>query len=219
LYRYDLVPLLRDGGTDAAAAALVFPPDTPVSAGGSEFDPLGPLGWTPSPFEKGDWRLFSTGGDVSTPTPAAVTVPATVPATETATVPAAETAAVTAAVKRKQLRWPDVPHPVDPPWQPSQNGLSSHRAPPPPPTPALRALLERRRLPLVLDLDHTLLNSATFDDAAESEHNSGTRALLAALSRAEVGLAPSFHVVIFAVKTPRYFAVKTPVDDSQYSPM
>ena len=28
----------------------------------------------------------------------------------------------------------------------------------------LGALLDRRRLPLVLDLDHTLLNSATFDD-------------------------------------------------------
>ncbi len=31
-------------------------------------------------------------------------------------------------------------------------------------TPALNALLNRRRLPLVLDLDHTLLNSATFSD-------------------------------------------------------
>lgn len=39
----------------------------------------------------------------------------------------------------------------------------------------LGALLDRRRLPLVLDLDHTLLNSATFDDCEDEAESLQTR--------------------------------------------
>lgn len=65
----------------------------------------------------------------------------------------------------------------------------------PAPSPALRALLDRRRLPLVLDLDHTLLNSATFDDFESQHDGDKARDLLSALTREEAALDPQSRLL------------------------
>ena len=123
----DLVPLLSD---EEEGADLQILPETPVSAGGSEFDL--PVGEAPAMAAVKSNLSLSSQAQVSHSDPAAL------------------------------------------PHRPSSRPASI--------TPALQALIGRRRLPLVLDLDHTLLNSATFDETENQPDR--VRALLAALSRA-----------------------------------